>query len=84
MHLDISVIAEIDALARIRQKRIDERLVRVNAQRINRDCQPGDKVFVCHLCEAKHKAGLVCTGPFEILRTHTNNAVTVQRRSGEG
>ena len=71
-----------DVLQKIRQARIDKRLLRANASRIPHDFKVGEQVFLRWLHESKNKAKPAWKGPFPITRVHANNTVTVELRPG--
>ena len=77
MFLDLPLITDIVQLTHHRQAQIDQRLLRINARRISHDYAVGDKVYYCNFDRDKLEA--ILFGPFEILRLHTNNTVTICR-----
>lgn len=78
MFLDIPLITDILTLTRLRQAKIDQRLLRANARRLHHEYTVGQQVFV-KTHDRPNKLSLVRTGPFPILQVHTNNTVTIQR-----
>ena len=77
MFLDLPLITDIVQLTHHRQAQIDQRLLRINARRVSHDYAVGEKVYYRNF--ARDKLEAVRFGPFEILRVHTNNTVTIRR-----
>ena len=77
MFLDLPLITDIVQLTCHRHAQIDQRLLRINARRVSHDYAVGDKVYYRNFDRDKLEA--VRFGPFEILRVHTNNTVTIRR-----
>ena len=77
MHLNIPLIADIFTLQKIRQAKVDERLIRENLKRIPRDYAVGDLVWKKINYKSSDKAKPIYTGPYTITRVHTNNTVTI-------
>jgi transposase InsO family protein len=77
MILNIPLIADFKLLQEKRQLRINENLQRMNSRRITHDYQPGDKVWT--RIHRPTKLQPRYTGPFTILRVHTNGTVTIKR-----
>ena len=80
MYLDVPLIADILTLTQARQAKIDKRLLRVNASRSHHDYAVGEQVYVVRPHDSRDKATLLYDGPFPIVRVHTNNTVTLQRK----
>ena len=70
-------------LTQARQAQIDKRLLRVNAKRSHYDYQVGEPVYVVRPRDPRDKAALLYDGPFPIVRVHTNNNVTLQRKPNQ-
>ena len=79
MFLNLPLITDIITLTRHRQAQIDSRLVKINSCRIVHDYAVGDKVYYRNFDQDKLDA--VRFGPYQVLRVHTNNTVTLQRSS---
>ena len=77
MFLDLPLITNIVQLTRHRQAQIDLCLLRINARRVSHDYAVDEKVYYHNFDRNKLEA--VRFGPFEILRVHTNNMVTIRR-----
>ena len=77
MFLDLPLITDIVQLTCHRQAQIDQRLLRIHARRVSHDYAISDKVYYRNFDRNKLEA--VRFGPFEILRVHTNNTVTIRR-----
>ena len=77
MHLNIPLISDIFTLQKLRQAKIDERLLRANMKRIPRDYAVGDQVYKKVLYKSSDKASPAYAGPYNITRVHTNNTVTI-------
>ena len=78
MLLNLPLAIDIEMLHTYRQHKIDEALIRANNVRIPHDYKVGEKVFKKYYEEAKNKAKLIYKGPYEIIRVHTNNTVTLR------
>lgn len=78
MFLDIPLISDIITLTKLRQAKIDQRLLKANARRSRHEYTVDQQVFV-KIPNRDSKLSLVRTGPFPILQVHTNNTVTIQR-----
>ena len=79
MFLDLPLTADIIALHATRQLKIDNRLLRANAQRIPHDFKVTENVFCLTDRSAKNKLKPVYTGPHLIETVHTNGTVTIRR-----
>ena len=79
MFLNLPLITDIITLTRQCQVQIDSRLVKINSCRIVHDYAVGDKVYYRNF--ARDKMDAVRFGPYEVLRVHTNNTITLQRGS---
>ena len=77
MHLNIPLISNVFTLQKLRQARIDERLLRANSKRIPRDYAIGDSIYKKVLYNSSDKAKPVYDGPYRITRVHTNGTVTI-------
>ena len=78
MHLDIPIIADVLTLRDQRQRIIDQRLLQANARRISHDYAVGDQVLKQNFLSLSDKMKPSFTGPFPILRVHTNGTVTLR------
>ena len=76
MVLNIPFEVDLLLLRDRRQLKIDERLIRDNANRSHVDYQPGMKVYV--LTARKSKLDKVYSGPYPIEATHSNGTVTIR------
>ena len=81
MLLDAPHIADFLALRDTRQFKIDQRLLRANAQRIPKDYRVNDQVCVRALPKGR-KMNMPWEGPFPVIRVHTNGALTYARPNG--
>ena len=78
MFLDIPLIADIVAIKKRRQLLVDKSLLRANAKRIKHDYAQGDLVYKKMHLGLSDKLSDTCTGPYKIVRVHTNGTVTIQ------
>ena len=83
MFLNIPLVADILTLTQHRQALVDKRLLRANAHRSFHDFRVGEMVFVNHYNTRANKLMRIRTGPFPIIRVHTNNTVTIVNRAQE-
>ena len=79
MFLDLPLLVDLITLNKARQTRIDSRLIRANARRIDYDYQVGDQVRVIRPRRPGDKAQMLYSPPYPIIRIHTNNTVTIQK-----
>lgn len=80
MNLDIPLMADVLTLQQLRQKQIDQRLLRVNVQRRKHDFKVNDQVLVKRMLNHSAQMEQTYYGPYPITQIHTNGTVTV--RSG--
>ena len=78
MFLDIPILADMVSLQRNRQALVDKRLLRANARRIPHDYAVGDLVYKRNYLGLSDKLKPTLSGPYEILRVHTNGTVTLR------
>ena len=78
MNLNLPLIVDIHLLHKYRQHKIDEALVRANINRIPHDYAVGERVYKKVYHSSSQKAKPIYRGPYEILRVHTNNTVTIK------
>ena len=78
MLLDIPFIADILAIQENRQHLVDKRLLRANAQRVRHDYAVGDLVWKREYLGLSDKLKPTVTGPYPIVRVHTNGTVTLR------
>jgi hypothetical protein len=78
MYFDIPLTAEILTLQEARQQAIDKRLLAANAKRLHHEFQVGELVKKRRQLKANDKLRSTFTGPFRIIRVHTNGTVTVR------
>ena len=83
MFLNLYLVADILTLIKNRQALIDTRLLRANNRRLKHEYKTGQQIFV-NVPNCDNKLDLVWRGPFQILQTHTNNTVTIQRGPIDG
>ena len=77
---NIQVNVDLGRIQQLQQLKVDENLVRANAKRYRHDYKVGERVL-------KRKFEYVkledrWTGPFEIVRVHCNNTITIQLMPG--
>ncbi len=75
MFLDVPYVADLLALRKRRQLKVDNNLHRVNAKRVSHDYKVNDKIF--KKCHEWSKLGKRWEGPYTIQRVHVNGNVTV-------
>jgi len=80
MHLDIPIVADILSLQKLRQAKIDLRLLQANAKRTRHEFKVNDLVYVHNRHKSSEKLKPVYDGPFPIIQVHTNNTCTVLRK----
>ena len=78
MNLNLPLIVDIHLLHKYRQHKIDEALVRANINRIPHEYAVGERVYKKVYHSSSQKAKPIYRGPYEILRVHTNNTVTIK------
>ncbi len=78
--LNIPLIADWHATTLKREHLINENLMRENQKRRRYDYAPQQKIL--QTTWKPRKLGLRTTGPYTILRTHVNGAVTIELRPG--
>ncbi len=79
MYLDIPLIADIVQIHDLRQRGIDQRLLRENARRTHHDFCIGQQVYVKRGRTHGDQAYMRYDGPFPIVMVHANNTVTILR-----
>ena len=82
MFLDLPFVADLIAIQKMRQRQVDMRLIRANAQRISKDWKVGDMVLVRGSTKSSDKAYPRFRGAYPIIRVHTNGNVTVRHNNG--
>ena len=82
MLLNLPFVADILSLQNLRQGYIDARLAKANQKRRPRDWAVGERVLVANAIGPGHQLRPTYSGPFSILRVHTNGNVTVQLPRG--
>jgi transposase InsO family protein len=80
MLMDIPYVADLLMLRDKRQAKIDYNLRRENNKRRTYDYEVGG--FVLEMVPNAKKLGKQTTGPYEILRVHTNGTLTIRRSPG--
>ena len=80
MFLNIPLIADWHATTLKREHLINESLMRENQKRRRYDYAPQQKIL--QTTWKPRKLGLRTTGPYTILRTHVNGAVTIELQPG--
>jgi hypothetical protein len=83
MNLDIPLMADVLTLQDLRQRQIDERLLRANAKRRSHDYKVGDKVLLKRMLNNSAQMEPTYSGPFTILQVHTNGTVTIRMRANQ-
>jgi hypothetical protein len=78
MNLDIPFMADVFTLRDLRQRQIDQRLLKANAQRRPHDYKVGDQVLVKRMLNHTQNLERGFSGPYPILQVHTNGTVTVR------
>ena len=78
MQMNLHLIVDTYLLHKYRQHKIDKALIRANINRIPHDYAVGEKVYKKTYHSTSLKAKPIYRGPYEILRVHTNNTVTIQ------
>ena len=78
MNLNLPLIVDIHLLHKYRQHKINEALVQANINRIPHDYAVGERVYKKVYHSSSQKAKPIYRGPYEILRVHTNNTVTIK------
>jgi hypothetical protein len=76
MILDIPLLADWNYIREHRQQQVDKRSIAENRKRFAYDYQPGDKILKISFRPSKLEPR--ATGPFPILRVHTNGTVTIR------
>jgi hypothetical protein len=79
MLLDIPIKADLYALQQHRQLLIDKRLIEANRKRISHDYEVGQKVLKLRHKSDMGKFKAQTTGPYEIIKVHTNGNVTIKQ-----
>ena len=78
MLLNLPLIIDINMLHTYRQHRIDEALIHANASRLHHDYEIGKEVYKKEYHESRDKAKPIYSGPYKIVRVHTNNTVSIK------
>jgi hypothetical protein len=78
MLMNLPVVADFMLLKERRQLKIDQALLKANAQRVRHDYQPGQAVWM--KTKDPWKLHRKWDGPFNVMRVHTNSNVTIQLR----
>ena len=76
MMINITMIADINAIAERLQQLIDKNLIRLNAKRIRYNYNVGDRVMMVEYDRTKLQART--KGPYQIVRVFTNGTVRIQ------
>ena len=76
MVLDIPLVADLELIRQQRQQLIDNRLIAANRRRFSHDYSIGDEVLKLHY--KPNKLDPRATGPYKILRVHTNGTLTIR------
>lgn len=71
MFLDIPIIADVLTLVKLRQARIDERLMKANKKRKLHEFKVNDKAHVHNRNDPADKMKQMWSGPFSIARVKT-------------
>jgi len=77
------LMADVLTLQDLRQRQIDERLLRANAKRRSHDYKVGDKVLLKRMLNNSAQMEPTYSGPFTILQVHTNGTVTIRMRANQ-
>jgi hypothetical protein len=77
MFLDIPLVADIMAVQKHRQLLVDKRLLYANSKRIHHDYLVGNLVYKKNYLGFSDKLKPTNSGPYEIVRVHTNGTVTI-------
>ncbi|MEM7375831.1 MAG: hypothetical protein AAF587_44995, partial [Bacteroidota bacterium] len=78
MLMDIPLIADLISLQRNRQALIDKNLLQANAKRVAHDFAVGEPVLKKMHLGLSDKLAPAFSGPYPILRVHTNGTVTLR------
>jgi hypothetical protein len=78
MNLDIPFRTDLLTLRDLRQRQIDKRLLRANAQRRSHDYKVGDQVLVKRELNHSQKLERGFSGPYPVLQVHTNGTLTLR------
>lgn len=78
MNLDIPLLADVITLQDLRQRQIDKRLLRANAQRRQHEFKVGDQVMLKRMLNNSQHLEPGNRGPFPILQVHTNGTCTIR------
>ena len=79
MLLNIPIVTDIISITENRQLQTDLRLEYENRKRSHVDYQVGQMVYINNHFSASDKLKPAWTGPYKIIRVHTNGNVTVER-----
>ena len=77
MFLNLPLEADLQALQKHRQLRVDRNLANANSRRLHYDYRPGQLVYVKSI--APTKLGERSEGPFQVEVVHTNGTITIRR-----
>jgi hypothetical protein len=80
MFLNVPLIADWQAIARVREHHVNENLRRANRKRCHYDYAPGQQVL--KKVHNPSKLGVRTEGPYTIERVHVNGNLTIQLRDG--
>eukprot|EP00804_Cyclotella_cryptica_P018077 CCRYP_017618-RF/>CCRYP_017618-RF protein AED:0.32 eAED:0.31 QI:0/0/0/1/0/0/2/0/448 len=80
MFLNVPLIADWQAIARVREHHVNENLRRANRKRCHYDYAPGQQVL--KKVHNPTKLGVRTEGPYTIERVHVNGNLTIQLRDG--
>ena len=80
MYLKIPLIADWQAIAKKREQRINDDLLRANRKRSHFDYAPRQQVL--KTVNERTKLGVRTSGPYTIERVHVNGNLTIKLRNG--
>ena len=81
MLLPIPLHHNIKAIRQRSQQLIDNNNERQNAKRISHDYQPNEEVLILNEPDRISKLASRASGPFRIIRVHTNGTLTIQHNN---
>ena len=80
MPLNLPLLIDLHTLHDSRQASIDMNLLCSNSGRINHDYHINEKVYLLVNYKTADKAREIYRGPYQIVKVHTNNTVTLRTR----
>ena len=81
MLLPIPFNHNFETIRQRRQQLIDNNNARQNSRRISHDYQPNEEVLILNEPDRLSKLAPRVSGPFRIIRVHTNGTLTIRRQN---